>query len=171
VTDIVLGMGDGCFPRTVGYYRHFIKNYGVIAEPLMKLLQKDGLCWTEEASAALRALQQTLTSAPVLQLPNFDCAFIIECDASGAGLGMVLHQDSGPVAFFNRRLAPHHTKLAAYEHELIGLVQAVRHRRSYLGGGGEGACLFNPHRSFQFEILAVSTLVNHPQAPVGKLDV
>jgi hypothetical protein len=28
----------------------------------------------------------------------------------------------------------HHLKLAAYEHELIGLVQAVRHWRPYLWG-------------------------------------
>jgi hypothetical protein len=35
-------------------------------------------------------------------------------------------------AFFSRQLAPHPTNLAAYERELIGLVQAVRHWQPYL---------------------------------------
>jgi hypothetical protein len=34
----------------------------------------------------------------------------------------------------SRAIAAQHTKLAAYEHELIGLVQAVKHWRPYLWG-------------------------------------
>jgi hypothetical protein len=37
-----------------------------------------------------------------------------------------------PIAFFSRPIAPRHHALAAYERELIGLVQAVRHWRPYL---------------------------------------
>ena len=69
-----------------------------------------------------------------MQLPAFDCDFIVEYDASGSGFGDVLHQGSGPVAFFSKPIAPRHAKLAAYERELIGLVQAVRHWRPYLWG-------------------------------------
>jgi hypothetical protein len=65
--------------------------------------------------------------APVLQLPDFDRDFIVECDVSGHGLGAVLHQGSGPVAFFSRQMAQRHSKLVAYKRELIALVQAVKH--------------------------------------------
>jgi len=36
--------------------------------------------------------------------------------------------------FFSRPIAPRHAKLAVYERELIGLVQAVKHWRPYLWG-------------------------------------
>jgi hypothetical protein len=38
------------------------------------------------------------------------------------------------MAFFSCQLVPRHTKLAAYERELIRLVQAVHHWRLYLWG-------------------------------------
>jgi hypothetical protein len=122
------------FLGLAGYYRRFIRDYGVIADPLTRLLRKEGFKWSSEAESAFRALQLALTRAPMLQLPAFDRAFIVECDASGSGFGAELHQGEGPVAFFSRQIAPRHAKLAAYERELIGLVQAVRHWRPYLWG-------------------------------------
>ena len=46
----------------------------------------------------------------------------------------MLHQGEGPLAFFSRPFAARHLKLAAYERELISLVQAVRHWHPYLWG-------------------------------------
>jgi hypothetical protein len=67
-------------------------------------------------------------------MPDFDSPFVVDCDASGISFGAVFHQGEGPLAFFSRPFAAHHHKLAAYERELIGLVQAVRHWRPYLWG-------------------------------------
>jgi hypothetical protein len=38
------------------------------------------------------------------------------------------------MAYFSKPFVPHHLKLAAYEQELIGLVQVVHHWRPYLWG-------------------------------------
>jgi hypothetical protein len=122
------------FLDLAGYYRRFIAGYDDIATPLMCLLKKDGFAWTAKAEAAFQTLQRALMMAPVLQLPDFDRMFIVECDASGHDLDAVLHQGVGPVAFFSRQMAPRHYKLAAYERELIALVQAVKHWRPYLWG-------------------------------------
>lgn len=70
----------------------------------------------------------------MLHLPNFNNPFTIDCDASRSGFRVVLHQGEGTIAFFSCPFAPQHLKLAAYEHELIGLVQAIRHWRPYLWG-------------------------------------
>jgi len=120
------------FLGLMGYYRCFIHNYGIIAAPLTALLKKEAFCWSDDATAAFDALKAALTSAPVLQLPDFGSEFVVDYDASGSGFGAVLHQGQGPIAFFSRTVAPQHAKLAAYERELIGLVQAVRHWRPYL---------------------------------------
>jgi len=120
------------FLGLTGYYRRFINNYGIIAAPLTALLKREAFLWSSAATEAFDALKQALTTAPVLQLPDFDKPFIVDCDASGTGFGAVLHQGDGPIAFFSRSVAPQHAKLAAYERELIGLVQAVHHWRPYL---------------------------------------
>ncbi len=122
------------FLGLAGYYRKFIKDYGAIAAPLTALLKREAFRWSPEADTAFTALKSALSSAPVLQLPDFTKTFIVECDASGSGIGAVLHQGAGALAFFSRPLAPRHAGLAAYERELIGLVQAVRHWRAYLWG-------------------------------------
>jgi hypothetical protein len=84
-----------CAVRTflglMGYYRRFIQDYGTIVVPLTKLLHKDTFKWGPEATTVISTLQRALTIAPVLQLPDFDRAFFVECDASGVGVGPVLH--------------------------------------------------------------------------------
>jgi hypothetical protein len=87
-----------------------------------------------EAKAAFLALKLALVTAPLLQLPDFTKRFVVDYDASGAGFGAVLHQGDGTIAFFSRLVTPHHAKLPSYEHELIGLVKAIRHWWPYLWG-------------------------------------
>jgi hypothetical protein len=68
------------------------------------------------------ALKRALTMGPILQMLDFDMPFVVDCDAFGISFDAVLHQGEGSLAFFSRPFADRHHKLAAYEHELIGLV-------------------------------------------------
>jgi hypothetical protein len=99
------------FLGLAGYYHRFIRYYGAIAAPLTKLLRKEAFRWSDDDEMAFRALQRALTAAPVLQLPDFNREFIIECDASGSGFGALLHQGTGLVAFYSKQIVSRHTKL------------------------------------------------------------
>jgi hypothetical protein len=97
------------------YYKKFIHNHGMITVPLTPLLKKEGFTWNNDATAAFSALKGAVMSAPVLALPDFTKPFIVECDASTYGFGVVLVQDGHPIAFYSRPVAPRHCSLAAYE--------------------------------------------------------
>lgn len=115
------------------------------------------------SGAAFLALKQTLVEGPVLQLPHFDDIFIVNCDASGTGFGVVLHQDREPIAFYSRPIAPQHAKLAAYKQELFGLVKVLRHWRPYLW-----AIICGADQPFRAEILAGPAPIYSSTSHLGK---
>lgn len=99
------------FLRLAGYYRKFIRNFATITASLTDLLKKDAYEWDEMACIAFNNLKIALTQVLVLALPDFKIPFVVECDASGVGLGAVLMQGNC---------------LSTYEQEMLALVVAAK---------------------------------------------
>jgi hypothetical protein len=70
-----------------GYYRKFIRSYGMIAAPLFELLKKNSFKWSEKVTEVFHKLKEAKTHPPVLRLPNFSIPFVMECDAKSTSLG------------------------------------------------------------------------------------
>jgi hypothetical protein len=121
------------FLGLAGYYRRFVKNFGIIAKPLTELLKKGKVfAWTSAAEQSFQALKSALVSAPVLALPDFNKTFVVETDASDKGIGAVLQQEGHPIAYISRALGLKNQGLSTYEKESLAILMVVDHWRTYL---------------------------------------
>nr|GEW79128.1 putative reverse transcriptase domain-containing protein [Tanacetum cinerariifolium] len=81
------------FLGLAGYYRRFTEGFLKIAKSMTKLTQKGiKFDWGEKEENAFQLIKQKLCSAPILALPEGSKDFVVYCDASYKGLGVVLMQ-------------------------------------------------------------------------------
>lgn len=97
------------------YYRQFIRGFGCLAKPLTELLKKDVFVWTNATTNSFQQLKQAMTQALVLASPSFDKKFVLEVDASGSGIRVVLMQECHLINFISRVLSTQQEALSTYE--------------------------------------------------------
>lgn len=90
--------------------------------------------WTEQHDEQFKDLCSSLGKAPVLAIfdPCKPCK--VQTDSSKDGLGCVLLQENGPVAFASRTLSPSEQKWAQIEKELLAVVFACSRFHNFLYG-------------------------------------
>jgi hypothetical protein len=127
----------GCF----SYLRRFIRNFSALSEPLRRLLKNDvPFVWTEEHQQAFEAIKVAILSETVLNYPKKDKEYIIQCDASYAGIGFLLGQedDDGRVrylSFNSRATKSYEANYSPSELECAALCSALVAYHAYISDG------------------------------------
>jgi len=80
------------FLGCANYHRTFIKDYAKKSAPLTQFTGKKPYSWGPEQQDAFDSLTLTLTTTPVLALPNSTDPFILDTDASDFAIGAELIQ-------------------------------------------------------------------------------
>jgi hypothetical protein len=81
-----------------------VKGFSQLAVPLTNLTKKGAFRWTKEAQKTFDHMKEVMSTCPVLTLPDFTQPFVLECDASGEGIGAILMQQRHPIAYESRKL-------------------------------------------------------------------
>ena len=137
------------FLGLAGYYRRFIEGFSKIAGPLHCLTRKGvKFEWTDKCEESFQTLKEKLTSAPVLTLPEGNEGFEVYNDASHQGLGCVLMQQKGVVAYAFRHLKKHELNYPTHDLELAAVIFALKIWSHYLYGA---TCqIFTNHKSLKY---------------------
>ena len=131
--------GVRAFLGLAGYYRRFVNGFSRIASPLTSLLQSNvSFHWIEVHQQSFDSLKQSISSAPVLIIPDESRQYVVTTDASGFAVGATLSQDQGkglqPIAFLSHKMNQHERNYPVHEQELLAVVVALKEWRHYLHG-------------------------------------
>src|SRR5215204_2423928 len=120
-----------------GFYRRFIKDFSKISKPLTNLLQKDvPFVFDDDCKEAFETLKKALTTAPVVEPPDWNLPFEIMCDASDFAVGVVLGQrvdkKLNVIHYASKTLDAAQRNYATTEKELLAVVFACDKFRPYI---------------------------------------
>nr|GEX00020.1 putative reverse transcriptase domain-containing protein [Tanacetum cinerariifolium] len=119
-----------------------------IAKSTTKHTQKEvKYDWGDKEEATFQLIKQKLRSAPILDLPEGSKDFVVYCDASRKGLGVVLIQREKVTAYASRQLKIHEKNYTTRDLELGSVVFALKIWRHYLYG--TKCMVFTDYRSLQ----------------------
>lgn len=128
------------FLGMVNFYRRFVPNYSIVAQPLFKLLKKNTkYVWDEEKEKAFNDLLAAIVRNAILAYPDFSKQFHLTTDACNYGIGAVLHQEDKdgiqrPIAFISTKLKTAEINYSTIEKECLAIVWAIKSLRHYLIG-------------------------------------
>ena len=135
------------------FYRKFVKGYSQITAPLTEATKKTNtrFAWTKEMQSAFDHLRMVFTTAPVLQLFNWDLETRVETDASDYAIGACLSQKHEknwkPIAFYSRKMTAPELNYDVHDKELLAIVEAMSQWKIYLEGPKHEVTVFSDHKN------------------------
>jgi hypothetical protein len=130
-------------------YQRFLEDYGTLVQTIIKEVD---FVFDQACKYAHDELKRCVTSAPIIQPPNWDEPFEIMCDASDYAVGDVLRQRIGKnlhiIAYASRMLDRVQCNYHTTEKELFTVVFALEKFRSYLLG--TKVIVFTDHTALRY---------------------
>ena len=129
------------FTSLCSFYRRYIHRFADLAQPLTDLLKTGH--WRDPSSAdlvaAVDALKEAMTTAPVLAYFDITAKTELFTDASGVAIGGVVQQvdaagHSRPIGYYSRRLTPAEMNYHTYDRELLAVKETLMAFRHLLLG-------------------------------------
>ena len=143
------------FIRLVEHYRHFIKDFSKITDPLHEYTRgdtakkkKEWVVLNKAARSAFHKLKKAVISAPVLAYPDPNKEYLLETNASKLGLGAVLSQKQSNgryhlVAFRSRALHGAEVNYHSTKLKFLAMKWSIKHFQTYLLGHYFKVCMDN----------------------------
>ena len=149
----------------LNYYRQFIHEFTQKAQPLNDLTKKDvPFVWGEAQEKAFEELKLSVTSAPVLILPDLEKPFTVETNTSLIGYGAILSQEFEgklhPVAFLSYSFTETEWNYSTHNRELLAVLNSFKHWHAYLYGSPHTITVLSDHKALKF-FRSAHTLQRH----------
>lgn len=137
------------------FYRRFIKDYGIIAKPLVHLTKNNvPFRFNRECEDAFDLLKHTLTSAPLLRHYQQGLPCMLETDASDGVVAGVLSQKHGedwfPVAYFSKTMLPAELNYAVHDKEMLAIIRSFGQWRAELAGTPHQVRVVTDHKALEY---------------------
>lgn len=120
------------FLGLANFYRRFIKNYSRVVSPLTDMTKK-GLIFAlvAEAKEAFATLKRLFTTAPILTTFDPEKYIVIETDASGFAIAVVISQLDNEgrlklVAYYSRKISEPERNYEIHDIELLAIIEVFR---------------------------------------------
>lgn len=121
-----------------------------------------------QVQIALNQFKEAFTTAPIIKHSDPSKPFVVEVDASEAGVGAILSQWFGdkpkrhPVAFFSWKLSPAEHNHDMGNRELLAVKLALEEWWHWLEGATHSFVIFTDHKNLEY--LRTAKRLTHHQA-------
>lgn len=147
------------FIGMTSYYRRFIKDFSVIAEPLIRLTRKHArFCWDDACQSAFNRLKSKLAEMVMLAYPDTNKGYRLYTDASDYAIGATLSQmvydpEEGreiekPIYFLSHKLSDTQTRWSTIEKEAYAIHYALNKLNHYLHSAT--FTIYTDHRPLEY---------------------
>ena len=120
---------------TVNYHSRFVPKLSVVISPISDQTHPNvEWTWDSVHENAFEEIKRLRTQAPVLAYFDLTKELLIQCGASGQGLGAALLQEGRPLAYASRALSYTETRYTTIWKEMLTIVFALKKWHQYTYG-------------------------------------